>query len=79
MQKICIHKIKQAACAPAKQTIDLQRLKNALAKVSLLVVDDLTYLPIFERIERELSAHDTQCDTISRARAIAAQYQMALA
>ncbi|WP_444443330.1 hypothetical protein [Rhodobacter capsulatus] len=37
-----------------------------------LVVADPVYLPLFERIELELAAHQAKDDAISRARAIAA-------
>ena len=35
---------------------ELQRLRVAHAKVAKLVVDDLVYLPIFERLDAELAA-----------------------
>ena len=79
MQKICTFKNKQADRTQTNQSPDLQRLNNALAKVAELVIDNPIYLPIFERLERELSALDAQSNALSRARAIAVQHQMALA
>lgn len=79
MQENCIHKNKNADRTQANQSPDLQRLNNALAKVAELVVDNPIYIPIFERLERELSALDAQSNAVSRARAIALQHQMALA
>ena len=52
---------------------ELERLKQARAKVAKLVLLDPVYLPIFERLEAELLAAETQTDAISRARAIAAR------
>ncbi|WP_142080143.1 hypothetical protein [Roseinatronobacter monicus] len=55
---------------------ELQRLRSAHATVAKLVVDDLVYLPIFERLEAELVAAEAKekGDPIAYARAaIAAQ------
>jgi len=41
-------------------------------KAAKLVLADPAYLPIFERIEREISVLTTHQDLISRVRAIAA-------
>lgn len=54
----------------------LHRLRFAHATVAKLVVDDLVYLPIFERLEAELAAAEAKekGDPIAYARAaIAAQ------
>lgn len=53
---------------------ELQRLLEGVAK---LVVEDATYLPIFERLEGELL--DAQAaDPVSRARALAARQKAML-
>ena len=75
MQNFCIDDNKQSGDCSS----DFQRLSAALAKVALLVVDNPIYLPIFERIEFELAALDAQSSAVSRARAIAARSQRALA
>ena len=51
---------------------DLQKMHRMAAA---LVVADPVYLPIFERIERELAVLDAHGDAISRARAIAARHK----
>lgn len=54
----------------------VQKLRSAHATVAKLVVDDLVYLPIFERLEAELAAAEAKekGDPIAYARAaIAAQ------
>lgn len=58
----------------AKST--LHRLRAAHATVAKLVVDDLVYLPVFQRLEAELAAAEAkeEGDPIAYARAaIAAQ------
>jgi hypothetical protein len=50
---------------------DLKSLQSAYRKVAALVLHDPVYLPIFERIEREIAAYETEGDLISRARAVA--------
>ncbi|WBU54421.1 hypothetical protein [Paracoccus sp. SCSIO 75233] len=58
------------ATTPRPVTLeDLQWMHRMAAE---LVIADPVYLPIFERIERELAAYETAQDAISRARAIAA-------
>ena len=79
MQEICTYKNKQADRTQSNQSPDLQRLNNALAKVVELVIDNPIYLPIFDRIELELASLDAQTSAVSRARAIAARSQRALA
>ncbi|MBB1493024.1 hypothetical protein H5395_16230 [Paracoccus sp. MC1854] len=41
-------------------------------KAAALTIVDPTYAPIFERVERELAAHSSQQDAVTRARAILA-------
>lgn len=57
---------------------DLKSLQVAHRKVAALVLIDPVYLPIFERIEREIDMLNAESDVISRARAIAA-HQWAVA
>lgn len=56
-------------------TVDLTSLQSAYAKVAVLVLHDPVYLPIFERIEREIAALEVKGDAISRARAVAARHK----
>ncbi len=50
---------------------ELHRLRAAHATVAKLVVDDLVYLPIFQRLEAELAADEAKAsgDAIAYARA----------
>lgn len=57
---------------PSPRPVTLADLHDMHQKAAKLVLADPVYLPIFERIERELAALTTQQDAISRARAIAA-------
>ncbi|QIK41512.1 hypothetical protein [Pontivivens nitratireducens] len=52
--------------------IDVARIERALEDVALLIQHDLVYLPIFERLERELEAARTRQDARSRATRILA-------
>ncbi|SOH95635.1 hypothetical protein SAMN06273572_1144 [Monaibacterium marinum] len=52
--------------------IDIARIERALEDVALLIQHDLVYLPIFERLERELEAARTWQDARSRAARILA-------
>ena len=54
---------------------DLKSLQSAYRKVAALVLQDPVYLPIFERIEREIAAMEAEGDVISRARAVAARHK----
>ena len=56
---------------------DLKSLQSAYRKVAALVLQDPVYLPIFERIEREIAAVEAEAegDVISRARAVAARHK----
>ncbi|AQS48106.1 hypothetical protein BMG03_10055 [Thioclava nitratireducens] len=53
---------------------DLQKMHRMAAA---LVVADPVYLPLFERVERELALYQSEDDAISRARAIAALHNAA--
>lgn len=55
--------------------IELETLKEMHRKAALLMLRDPVYLPIFQRIERELAALEVEGDAISRARAAAALYK----
>jgi hypothetical protein len=48
----------------------LKRLKKAQHKVAQLVMTDRVYLPIYERLESEIIAHENQSDLVERARAL---------
>jgi len=50
---------------------DLKSLQSAHRKMAMLVLHDPVYVPIFERIEKEIALLDYQDDAISRARAVA--------
>ena len=56
-------------------SVDLAKLKAAYGKVAALVIEDPAYLPIFERIEREIALFEKQDDVIRRAEAIAQRYK----
>lgn len=58
--------------AVSPRPVTLDDLHDMHQKAAKLVLADPAYLPIFERIEREIAALTTQHDAISRARAIAA-------
>lgn len=52
----------------------LKRLRAALKTVAELVSEDVIYLPIFERLEREVALAEVQAgtlDPVEKARAIA--------
>jgi len=55
--------------------IDLKTLKEMHHKAALLILRDPVYLPIFQRVERELAALEVEGDAISRARAVAALHR----
>ncbi|KIN69541.1 hypothetical protein Z948_3287 [Sulfitobacter donghicola DSW-25 = KCTC 12864 = JCM 14565] len=44
------------------------RIVKALGTVALLVVEDPIYIPVFERLERELADIKSRNDAIERAR-----------
>lgn len=52
--------------------VTLEDLQAMHRMAAALVIADPVYAPLFERIERELAAHDSQQDAITRARAILA-------
>lgn len=54
---------------------DLKILEAACEKVAALVIEDPVYLPVFERIEREIALFEKRDDAVSRARAIAERYK----
>lgn len=58
--------------AQKSSTVTLADIRDMHRKAAALVIADPVYLPIFERLERELMAYETRQDAISRARAIAA-------
>lgn len=55
-------------CAtPAAQVLEA-RIVNALGTVAQLVIEDPTYISVFERLEQELADIQTRNDAIERAR-----------
>jgi len=54
---------------------DLKSLQSAHRKMAMLVLHDPVYVPIFERIEKEIALLDYQDDAISRARAVAGRHK----
>jgi hypothetical protein len=66
--------IQPTRCYSESMSIDLEKLKAAYSKAAALVIEDPVYLPIFERIEREIALYEKQDDAIKRAKAIAERY-----
>lgn len=54
---------------------DLDRLKAAYAKVAVMVTHDRAYVPIFQRIEREIIALKDEEDVVRRAQMAAQDYK----
>lgn len=52
---------------------DIERLRAAYSKVTVLVMHDPVYVPIFLRLEEEIAASEITGDAICRARKIAAR------
>ena len=46
------------------------RIVTALGRVAQLVVEDPTFIPVFERLERELAEIQSQSDAIERAHSL---------
>ena len=67
--------IPSARCYSEDMSVDLAKLKAAYGKAAALVIEDPVYLPIFERIEREIALFEKQDDVIRRAKAIAESYK----
>lgn len=57
---------------PTPQPPTLPELQAALRKVAKLVQHDLIFLPIFERLEREIKLAEKQNSVMDRVRALAA-------
>lgn len=51
--------------------LDLKSLQSAHRKMAELVLHDPVYLPILERIEKEIALLNDQQDAIDRARVVA--------
>lgn len=64
-----------ARCYSESMSVDLEHLKAAYSKTAALVIEDPVYLPVFERIEREIAYYEKQDDVILRAKAIAERYK----
>ena len=61
---------------PAATASELERLQAALETIAALIIDDPVYLPIFERLEREIELERNRADTMARARAVLRQKEM---
>jgi len=48
----------------------LERLQAALETVAALIAKDPVYIPIFERLEREIALEQRHTDALARARAV---------
>ena len=57
--------------------VTLSDLHHMHRMAAALVVADPVYLPLFERVESELTAYEATGDAISRAHAIAARHKAA--
>lgn len=67
------------ASAPLAAEVLEARIVKALGKVALLVVEDPIYIPVFERLERELADIRSRNDAIERARQfLAPKHQSAM-
>ncbi|AJY45834.1 hypothetical protein [Martelella endophytica] len=66
-----------SSCSPAGQD-ELARLEDALMIVARLIDTDPVYVPIFERLEREieLEKEKTSNSAVSRARLLLAQNEI---
>jgi hypothetical protein len=53
------------------RTITLAEIKEAHHKAAQLVMIDHVYLPIFDRLEREIADHEKASSLFDRAKAIA--------
>lgn len=58
-------------------SVTLSDLQKMHLMAAALVLANPVYLPIFERIEYELSSYEAKGDAISRARAVAARQRAA--
>lgn len=67
--------VPSARCYSKNMSVDLEKLKAAYKKAAALVSEDPVYLPVFERIEREIALFEKQDDAIQRAKAIADRYK----
>ena len=57
----------------SKQNNKTERIRAAHAIMAKLVIQNPVYIPIFERLERELAVAEADGDIITRARNIVAQ------
>ena len=67
--------IRVARCYRGGMIVDLNTLQAAYLKAAALVIEDTVYLPIFERIEREIALFEEQDGLIQRAKAVASRYK----
>lgn len=69
---------RRASAPPAADVLEA-RIVKALGTVALLVVEDPTFIPVFERLEQELADIRSRNDVIERARQfLPAEHQNAI-
>ncbi|MEP1768284.1 MAG: hypothetical protein ABJJ53_16800 [Sulfitobacter sp.] len=69
---------RRASAPPAADVLEA-RIVKALGTVALLVVDDPIFIPVFERLERELADIKSRNDAIERVRQfLPAEHQNAM-
>ena len=64
---------KQRPIHSSKQNNKIERIRAAHGIMAKLVIQNPVYIPIFERLERELAVAEADGDIITRARNIVAQ------
>lgn len=67
--------IRARRCYSDSMNVDLKSLQAAYLKVAALVIEDVAYLPIFERIDHEIATFEKQDDLIQKAKAVVARYK----
>ncbi len=72
MQQLSLHTPQPVRRAPAICAAEAMeaRIVTALGRVAQLVVEDPTFIQVFERLERELAEIQSQSDAIERARSL---------
>lgn len=72
LQQLSLHTPQPVRRAPAICAAEAMeaRIVTALGRVAQLVVEDPTFIQVFERLERELAEIQSQSDAIERARSL---------
>ena len=70
-----IHAIRLPQRYSETMSIELDRLQSAYRKTAALVVMDAMYLPVFERLEKEIAEFKRKDDALKRAQTILANYK----